>query len=296
MSYPLHIPLPSSLKMRPIVGALRRAGLDLKAPPPAVAFDFSSIGFAEPTGVVFLHNLTRYLCGRGVEVTYVDCDRAGAALRFMDDIGFFEDQLGFRLSSSSRCRPTTLRLREVHQEDAPTWINTTFVPWLADCSNRPEATLGSLGTCISEIFNNIRDHSGAKVGSIFGQWFPNVDRLRIAISDMGAGIPATVARMRPDMTPEQTILAAFEDGFSTKSNPRNRGSGLDFLLNKVSKDLKGSLTVYSGRRVAHVQDGGRLAVLSAMLDDVGYTGTLFDIVMPTGQIAALSDDTEVDVW
>lgn len=288
--------LPASLKVRSAIDALHAAGINIQSPCDEICFDFRRVVFSDPTGVVFLHNLTRYLTAKGVRVFYSQHAGSGPALRFMDDIGFFEDHLGRRLHPASRQRPTTLRLREVHQNDVPTWISTMFVPWVSGCSGQPERSLGSLGTCVSEIFNNIRDHSGTDVGSIFGQWFPNIHRLRISISDMGAGIPATVAKIRPDIHPDMAILAAFQLGFSTQSQPGNRGAGLDYLVSKVCKELGGTITTFSGGRVVHADERGRLSPFNAMLTDVGYTGTLFDIVMPTGTLVHEPQDMEVDVW
>ncbi|MDK8874379.1 ATP-binding protein [Paracoccus sp. SSJ] len=290
------VSLPFGLKVRPVIDALHLSGVNIQSPGPEICFDFSQVSFADPTGIVLLHNLTRYLSSRGVRVFYSQLAGLSSALRFMDDIGFFEDHLGRRLHAGSRLRPTTLRLREVHQSDVPTWINTMFVPWVSVCSNHPERSLGMLGVCVSEIFNNIRDHAGTDVGSIFGQWFPNIQRLRIAISDMGAGIPATVAATRPDIAPEMAILTAFQLGFSTQSQPRNRGAGLDYLVSKVCRELGGTITTYSGGRVVHADESGRLSPFSALLTDVGYAGTLFDIVMPTGTLVHDPQDVEVDVW
>lgn len=275
---------------------LETASLNVHAPPPKVTFDFARMGFAEPSGIVMLHNLTRYLAYQGVAVFYQNFTVASSGLQFLDGAGFFENVLGKKAFPFTRLKNTTLSLREVRSMDARGWVDTTFLPWFSNCSHRPLPALGHFGTCIVEIFNNIKDHSAYEVGSIFAQWYPNIDELKLAIGDFGRGIPANVATVEPHLNKPAAIQRAFDEGFSTHSTPKNRGAGLDFLLQNVCGNLQGNMTVYSGGAAVYAAAGGQTTPLQLSLGNSGYTGTLFEIRLPTRYIQTSTPHEEELIW
>lgn len=272
------------------------AGLRVSAPPPSVTFDMAGVGFVEPSGVVMLHNLTRYLLSQGCKVFYDNFTLPRQGLMFLDGAGFFEDVLHKKAFAFTAAKATTLRLREIRSIDAHGWVSAEFLPWLASCSRRSLPALGHFGFCISEIFNNIRDHSTYEVGSIFAQWYPNIDTLKLAIGDFGRGIPVNVATVEPQMTGAQAIERAFDAGFSSRSTPKNRGAGLDFMRQNVCASLHGTMKVYSGGAAVHVARDGHITHLNPILGNSGYTGTLFEIELPTHNIATITPDEEEMIW
>jgi hypothetical protein len=67
---------------------------------------------------------------------------------------------------------------------------------------------------MSEIFNNIKDHSRYDIGSVFGQHFQSKNIITIAISDMGLGIPTNVRLIEPNLSDCGCIQRAVKEGFS----------------------------------------------------------------------------------
>lgn len=292
------ITLPEILRATDTLSILGRDScLTSGKPPSSVLFDFSKIAAAKPTGIVLMHNITRHLVEGGTRVLYTGMDRhASAAMRFMDSIGFFEDQLGEKIFAWSALRPTSCRLRELRQTDCMSWTTFEFLPWLATRSGYEAGSLAWVETCIKEIFNNIQDHAGLEAGSIFAQWYPRSGVVDIAISDFGRGIPANVGRIFPSLTAGECIIKAFEEGFSTKGRPSNRGAGLDILRRSVVSDLKGTIYVVSGGAVALCDFDSGLRLGKHALGNHGYEGTLINIRIPTAKIERETESDGGDLW
>lgn len=270
--------------------------LRLNDEPCDVCFDFSKVYFARPSGVVLMHNITRYLLRREWRVFYSGTKVDSKAHHFLDDIGFFEEHLKHKVWPASAHRPTTCRLIEVRNDQSVGWIENTFVPWLSNCCKRPVGSLAPLRTCVSEIFNNIRDHAGVDAGSIFAQWYPQKEQLEFTVGDFGAGIPSNVLTLFPHLDSSDAIVKAFEYGFSTKGNPRNRGAGLNFLRETVIDSLGGSIKVVSGGGSTTSDFAGKIVPANLNLGNSGYAGTLIEIVLPTSGIDVYEPEVEDEIW
>ncbi|MGM1055436.1 MAG: hypothetical protein ACQEWG_06080 [Bacteroidota bacterium] len=110
--------------------------------------------------------------------------------------------------------------------------------------------LQPLSSNLKEIFNNIFDHSKSDIqGYVLTQYYPKLKKLSFCICDFGVGISASVNKYLKDnnlkgLDDGDAILKSLVLGFSIRSNPRNRGFG----LNNV-KDFSDS-------------SGGRLLIIS----------------------------------
>jgi signal transduction histidine kinase len=133
-----------------------------------------------------------------------------------------------------------------------------LIPWLATRINITQASLYPIKACLSEIFNNIKDHTRYDIGSIFVQHFPNENRVLIAVSDFGIGIPETVRKVVQSLSDSDAIIQAVQDGFTSNSTAGNKGIGLDYLLKTVVLHHGGKATIYSlGRLFASTYPGTR---------------------------------------
>jgi anti-sigma regulatory factor (Ser/Thr protein kinase) len=126
-----------------------------------------------------------------------------------------------------------LPLVKIARPDSHSWIGSSFLPWLDYSTGIAQRSFYGVATCISEIFNNIQDHTNFDIGSIFAQHFPKEKMISISVSDFGDGIPHVVRTKLPNLSDSAAILTAVE-GFTTKSNPRNQGAGLAYLLRTVA--------------------------------------------------------------
>lgn len=230
--------------------------------PCAVTFDFSRMNFVLPSGIVFLSNLTLFLVRRGCKVSFTGMDCNKQCIKYLDDSLFFEQHMKMKLFSDSVPRSTTRPLIEIRHQDCHGWIHNDFAPWLSDISGVPVNGLAEFKTCMSELFNNINDHSEFDVGSVFAQWYPQKKNLQIVVADFGQGIPETVRRIEADLTDNEAIIRAFDEGFTSQSTPQNRGQGLYYLRQNVLDHLGGRLTVRSREgAVTFGKSGNSLTVM-----------------------------------
>ncbi|MFQ1700491.1 ATP-binding protein [Loktanella agnita] len=252
--------------------------------PDAVEFDFSRMNFAFPSGVVFLSNLTRFLLRQGCEVSYSGMDTNKECIKFLDDSLFFQQHLREKLSQHSAPRVTTQPLIELRHKDCHAWIHNIFAPWLSEISGVPMSGLAEFQTCMSELFNNINDHSAFDVGSVFAQWYPQKKNLQIVIADFGQGIPETVRRIEPHLSDSEAIIRSFDEGFSSRSTPQNRGQGLYYLRQNVLEHLGGALTVRSREgAVTFRKSGNSLTVVPYVVQ--GFCpGTMIEFNIQTDVI------------
>lgn len=109
-----------------------------------------------------------------------------------------------------------------------------------------------LASNLDEVFNNILDHAQSEIqGYIITQFYPKNNQLSFSVCDFGIGIPKSIntyfeSRNEPKLEDWQTIIEAIKLGFSVKSNPKNRGFGLDNIL-QLTESSNGSLIIRSNR-------------------------------------------------
>ena len=265
--------------------------------PSEISFDFSTLGFIRPSGVVFLSNLTRWLSRKGCRVFFIGLSPANDSHRYLDDSLFFEEHLGSKLNEFAQTRGTTLPLQQVKNSDSPMWVNNTLLPWVDSKTYVGLESLHVFAVCIKEIFNNIWDHTDLDIGSIFAQHFPKEDQIIISVADFGPGIPEVVRSKCPDLMDNAAIKKAIEDGFTTQTTPRNRGAGLDYLIDTVVLQNRGKVTIYSGTGMVSFscqEPNKRLKAVGRAVE--GFSpGTLFEIRLRTDTIE-ICDSEEALEW
>jgi len=264
--------------------------------PAEISIDFSDLRFIRPAGVVFLSNLAHWLNRNGTKVVFSGMDVSRAPVRFLDDSLFFEQHCGKKLRPGAAPRGTTQPLVKIAHKDSHSWLDLTLIPWLADRLSITKASLYSVKACISELFNNIQDHTQLDIGSIFVQHFPNEKRVTISLSDFGLGIPEKVRQKVPGLTDSQAIIQAVQDGFTTKSKPTNKGVGLDYLLKTVVLGNGGQVTIYSQEGIVRFSRNGT-DLQTYPFQDVGFCpGTTIDISLRTDTIEVLPEEREELQW
>ena len=214
-----------------------------------LTLDFSTCLFLEPFHIVLLACLIEEYYQNGVAITFRTGDNH-ALNEYLTNIQFWEywtqkiDRSSFRQTSKTtnlclwKFVPSRL---SPYVDHAKRYFEDNY---LKDKSFDP------LYICLAELFNNIVDHSQSPVsGFTTSQFYPRVNKLRIAVCDFGIGIPFAVNSFlnKNGHTPMEDSAAlewAFQKGFSTKSTPQNRGFGLDNLW-AITKSCNGTLRVVS---------------------------------------------------
>lgn len=260
-------------------------------------FDFRWLGFIEGSGLTVFCNTLEWLYSHGVKVFFQNhTDVSRYPIKYLDDCGFFERHLGSKLRPFASVRGTTLPFTKVEHAEAFGWLEYSFSPWMAGVLSVNQNALGSVKTCIKEVFNNILDHSTQNIGFVHVQHYPNVNRVTTTISDFGKGIPANIRASFPGDDDGAAILRATAEGFTTKSTPRNMGVGLDFLIKSVTSN-QGSVSIYSFKGALHCRrdafgDVGRYPAVG----NGTYPGTLVELTLRTDCFVGDDAEEEEMTW
>jgi anti-sigma regulatory factor (Ser/Thr protein kinase)/anti-anti-sigma regulatory factor len=262
-----------------------------------IYFDFSTLSFIEPVGVVVLSNLIEYFKKIGVKVAFKGHTVATKANTFLDDAGFFSYYLKHYIFESSSQRSTTKALKLVSSGDATSYLYFTLMPWIGQEVELSEESLSALRTSIEEIFHNIRDHSGVGIGCVFAQHYPQKKEIQIAISDFGEGIPTLVRTKLPNITSDTDALRqACQEGFSTQSNVRNRGAGLSNLMRYITLRNNGTVLISSGKAQISAVHRNSKVKMTARESDGFYPGTLVRAILRTDTLEQVTKDIELEVF
>jgi len=262
-----------------------------------IEFDFRPLTFIEPVGITVLSNLIGKLQKHGAKVSfrYRNLDRKNkwCTMSYLDDSMFFKHYLKKEIDPQSSLRPTTLPLENVSYDRSYQYLENAM-DWLARKLNLSKESLGDIKTCLEEIFNNIKDHSSENNGYIFIQQFPQKNLVKIAISDFGVGIPFKVQSKHPSLNDAEALARAVEEGFTTKSNPRNRGAGLNYLLHNVVNNNKGVVYIHSNSGILCYKHNGESGVITTELSNGFYPGTLLEVNFRTDIIDYVEEEFSWD--
>ncbi len=293
------IPLPvnfNAATMYPFIGKVIDEQLNAKCS--ELYFDFSTLSFIKPVGVVVLSNLIEYLKKVGVKVYFLGHNKNSSANIYLDDAGFFNHYLKNYVFNTHYQRNTTIPLALVANQDATNFLYFRLMPWIAREVGLNEESLSTIRTSIEEIFHNIRDHSGVGIGCVFAQHFPNMQNIELAISDFGLGIPAQVRTIIPDLSDTEALRKASEQGFTTKSNVRNRGAGITNITRYITQKNNGTVLISSGKaQLSAVQDLRSIEPkITARTMDEFYPGTLVRAILRTDTFEQIIEDTEREIF
>jgi anti-sigma regulatory factor (Ser/Thr protein kinase) len=276
--------------------------IDAKCPdgwPPEIEIDFANLGWIEPSGVVFLSNLIHWVHEKGTKVRLANVQRNVPAMRYLDDSEFFKQHCGALVWPTSKPRVTTQPLIRIAHSHSHAWLDSTLVPWLASRTQKTKASFYMLKSCLSELFNNIQDHTRFDIGSIFVQHYPQIGKgeLKICIADFGLGIPEKVRETVPNLSDSDAVLQAVQEGFTSKSTPGNAGLGLDSLLKCVVGTNGGTVIFYTLNAIVTFSQDAEGKISHYCHKEVGFCpGTTIEINLRTDMIEELPDESEDLEW
>lgn len=135
-----------------------------------------------------------------------------------------------------------------------------------------------LSSNMDEVFNNIFDHSQSPVtGYIITQYYPKNNKISFSVCDFGIGIPTSISNSEIENIGKyedwKAILKSLEKGFSIKSTPRNRGFGLNNLL-ELTESSNGILQIISNDGLVFKKSG---EMYKAGNLDFKFKGTLVKV-------------------
>lgn len=144
-----------------------------------------------------------------------------------------------------------------------------------------ERSFEPLNISLAELFNNIVDHSQSLVsGYTTNQFYPKSNKLKIAICDLGIGIPNKInnyliSQGNSVISSVTALSKSFEKGYSTKSSPKNRGFGLDTLMT-IAKNSNGSLKVISNDAMLILKPNETIKLFPL---NYNFRGTHFEMIL-----------------
>ncbi|KQX19052.1 hypothetical protein ASD39_13990 [Sphingomonas sp. Root50] len=240
------------------------------------------MNFIDGTGYTVLSNTVEWLLHHDVLLRFTNFNNlARPAIGYLDDCGFFFKYAGEALRSEASCRSSTMPCVAVQHAHSFSWLERDFSPWLGGELRKSHGELGSIRTCVKELFHNINDHSAQSTGFVHAQHYPTKREIRITVSDFGRGIPTTIREKFGDMADHAAILHASHEGVTAKTKPNNMGAGLNYLIDTVSAN-RGLVSIYSLSGSLHTFCGkGGEPVRRAHAGNGNYPGTLVDIALDT---------------
>lgn len=161
----------------------------------------------------------------------------------------------------------------------------------------PQKDLSFLNITISELINNVRDHSRSPIDAyVFCQLYPRLNTIKIVVGDLGIGIPASVneflrSKNKSAMSDINSIIWAVGKNTSTKSQPHNRGKGLNNLLEFIQ----------SNRSIMHIYSNSGLFITTKNRTNSrennikNFVGTVIQMEINIDNLPA-NDDIVEDFW
>ena len=206
-----------------------------------VTFNLKDCKYIGPCGVVIILQYKKILEIKNINSHLIPPvnDKVYAFLKFS---GLCKEFSIDNLPDSSHAQNETLRLIV---------FDTMDIQWMKSLRSLVEKHLSLssdaselLQSTISELKQNIFDHSQSPKGIICARSFTNVKSVRFAITDYGVGIPKAIIEKYHSKSESEAIKLAFMPDVSKKSRERNRGLGLS-NLHIVTRNSYGDLFAFS---------------------------------------------------
>lgn len=103
----------------------------------------------------------------------------------------------------------------------------------------------ALRSAIREVMQNVEDHSKSPVGGVFAaRYFSAQREVRVAIVDLGVGIPSTVPRAGGEPAAGAVRRTLLQGGVTSNTTGRNAGQGLYWLAAHANR-MRGEVAIFS---------------------------------------------------
>jgi anti-sigma regulatory factor (Ser/Thr protein kinase) len=294
---PLHVALPLIFTRDSLYFVIDKLHQGLTEGRRKAVLDFKSLERIQVGGITVLSNMIELYRKAGIKTEFVNTSSCKAA-PFLLGSGFSAIYLGTE-------RPTVgknefLALKLVEYDRSHSFVHQDLVPWLASRLGQDVRALASLRVCFEEIFNNIKDHSTVNVGCSCAHFDEAESKITICISDFGVGIPYNVRGTMQISSDQGAIGMACQEGFTTRSTPRNMGAGLHVLIRNVVTRNSGSVIIYSGKGIysCTVGPNGVAAKGTGKAAPRGghYPGTMIYVTLDTKRFVPSAIEEEKFVW
>ena len=217
--------------------------------------NLSNVGFVTPGGIVGLACiLEEWTLRYGAVPVDLPNEDVTAYMHRMDFFDHFKDRLRLdrdigHLEHRGRFRASLSELRTVRDADGVTEVTKQFCGTLSD-RGVPKEKVRRCFAVISETLDNAVDHASSPCGAYTAiQPWPSLNKVAVAVSDAGVGIPRTIGA-HPDacgvaLEDHELIRLAANHLVSSRQGEEGRGGGLTSALHNV-RSGRGRLVICQG--------------------------------------------------
>lgn len=248
--------------------------------------DLSNVGFVTPGGIVGLACiLEKWTSKHGVVPVVLPNEDVTAYMHRMDFFDYFKDRLRLDkdisyLKDRRRHSASLSELRTVRDADGVMEVTEQFCATLSD-RGVPNDKVRRCFAVISETLNNAVDHASSPCGAYTAiQPWPSLNKVAVAVSDAGVGIPHTIgahpSAYGARFEDHELIRLAANHLVSSRLDEEGRGGGLTSALHNV-RSGRGRMVIWSGR--GWVEFAGMDVVTAAGLAPA-FAGTCAEAVFP----------------
>ena len=260
----------------------------------SLEISFENIDFVKPAVLVIIACIVEELSNKGTKVFFTNMNYK--LCHYLNNINFFNYwEEGFNRDFNTKARnKTTLSLWHINKEMIFNY--STFAQNYYESIFFKGKSLDHLHINLSEVFNNIFDHSKSKIsGYVLTQYYPNLNKIVTAVCDFGIGIPENInlyniSQGQTFLSDEKAIELAFKKGFSSKSQSHNLGFGLD-NVNSIIKESNGLIKIISKNGYLL---GNKNGIKTFNIVDC-FDGTLIIIELDTNTFE-LKEDSHKDLF
>jgi hypothetical protein len=153
----------------------------------------------------------------------------------------------------------------------------------------------SFSSNLSEIFNNIFDHSKSSInGYIITQYKKSIKQLSFSVCDFGIGIADSlnnyyISKGQKKIEDSQTLRNSLDYGVSSFSTPKNRGFGLSNVLDFI-ETFDGKLSIYSNNGHLYKEYDSDFFLMET---NYNFKGTLIKVEVDTRKFDLIEEDDSV---
>lgn len=266
----------------------------LGSKPKTIALDCSKLESIQVGGIATLSNIIEICRNVNVDVVFRHAESCKAA-RFLRGSGLLTQYQAALMHPDDR--KAFLPLQLVEYDRSFNHVHNQIVPWLANVLGHDERALTSLKAGLGEVFNNIKDHSTVNVGCSASHYDAAEGVISICVADFGIGIPTRVRDKMKLATDQAAIAMACQQGFSTKTTPRNRGAGLHVLIQNVVVRNHGTVIIHSGEGIYSAVHNPKGPLKGTGRPAPGqYPGTMIYMTLPKSEFIPDDIDEEEFQW
>ena len=221
-------------------------------------FDFSKITWITPHKTIFLtsvfHNLIETNCDMETLNSYLKTIHFPNGLLVDNVENYREHYIKFENKNYS----PILKLKIDNTKDnidLRDEVIKDFISHISNLINLKSNYIGGIRYILSELFDNIFEHSESDYAFLTFQNYPNLKKIEICISDIGIGILGSYKKTNSsleknfsDIITDLDALKSATEGKSTKNV--ERGFGIHTSRNIISEGFKGYILYQSGNALA----------------------------------------------